>query len=107
MAARGAIAKEVIGNKILDVFEGSFRYEKEIRVPFIENGEEIQVKIVLTAAKNNVDRGDDVALPGTKSTMTNSKVNVSSGVDSATEKVAEPTEEEKKNVESLLAKLGL
>ena len=30
--AKGALAKEEIMNKILEVFPGSFKYEKEIRV---------------------------------------------------------------------------
>ena len=61
--ARGAEAKAIITKKILETFEGSFPYDKEIRVPIVENGETIQVKITLTAAKVNVENGGDNAVP--------------------------------------------
>jgi len=64
MAARGAESKEKITQKILETFPGSFIYEKEIRVPVMENGEQVQIKVVLTCAKVNVECGGNVALPG-------------------------------------------
>ena len=43
--AKGAISKIEITKKILEMFEGSFTYNggKEIRIPLIEEGEEIQI----------------------------------------------------------------
>lgn len=63
--ARGSESKQIITNKILETFAGSFLYNdgKEIRIPIVENGETIQIKVALTAAKVNVESGDDVALP--------------------------------------------
>ena len=54
MAARGAWSKEQVWNKILETFPGSFVNEKEIRIPMIENGDRIEIKVTLTAAKTNV-----------------------------------------------------
>ena len=53
MAARGAWSKEQVWNKILETFPGSFVNEKEIRIPMIENGDRIEIKVTLTAAKTN------------------------------------------------------
>ena len=100
--ARGAEAKETITAKLLETFAGAFKYDKEIRIPIMENGEMLQIKCVLTCAKTNVDNGGDTVVPGT-------------GIQdaSATPKVVpngfmnEPTAEEKKNVQDLCEKLGL
>ena len=104
--AKGALAKENIINKILETFEGAFKYDKEIRIPMMENGEEVQIKVALTCAKTNVDRGEDVAIPGA-STVKASTTTASATVSKVSTTVVEPTEEEKKNVEDLLIKLGL
>ena len=96
MAARGAWSKEQVWNKILETFPGSFVNEKEIRVPMIENGDRIEIKVTLTAAKTNVG-GDAVneATQGTEAAV------------SAPTEVLPPSEEEKAQVNNLLAKLGL
>lgn len=102
MAARGSESKEIIISKILNTFEGAFKYDKEIRIPMIEGGEEIQIKVTLTAAKTNVEHGGDVAVPGAKPiTQTASSAQVSA----TTEVATEPSEEEKKNLEKLIASL--
>lgn len=110
--ARGAVSKEEVMNKILSTFEGSFRYDKEVRVPMMENGELIQIKITLTAAKTNVEPGGDTAMPGavkSKVTSTSStSASAASNIGSASSHfMNEPTEEEKKNVAELISKLGL
>ncbi len=60
---KGQIAKEEIKKKILEVFEGSFPYDKEIRIPVVENGETVEIKVALTCAKVNVgaDAGQAIA----------------------------------------------
>lgn len=103
MAARGAVAKEMAMNKILQTFPGSFKYDKEIRIPMVENGETIQLKLTLTAAKTNVDNGGDVALPGS---VVSSTV-VTPAPAASVKTPVEPTAEEKQNVASLLQMLGL
>lgn len=102
--AKGALAKENIIEKLLATFDGAFRHDKEIRIPMMENGEEVQIKVALTCAKTNVDRGSDIALPGASMSTSTAEVVAFSP---STASVAEPTAEEKKNVEDLLAKLGL
>ena len=45
MAAKGSISKEIIVQKILDTFDGAFKFDKEIRIPMIEDGAEVQIKV--------------------------------------------------------------
>ena len=99
MAARGSIAKQEITQKILETFEGSFLYNggKEIRIPIQENGELIQIKIALTAAKENVESGSDSAVPA-KSDI----VEVKAG-----DFNFEITKEEKEEVDNLIKTLNL
>lgn len=56
MAVRGAESKELITKTILNIFSNSFIVDgKEIRIPTMWNGEEIQIKVALTAAKTNIE----------------------------------------------------
>jgi hypothetical protein len=89
--ARGQIAKQEITQKLLSTFEGSFLYNgnKEIRIPMIENGETVEIKVALTCAKENVGGNLDqssVAQTGVSATI---------------------TDEEKKQVKSLIEELNL
>lgn len=104
MAAKGAMAKEDVMKKILETFPGAFRYEKEIRIPMEENGEPLQIKVTLTAAKTMVDAGGDTALPGATKTVATKSAGATIF---PTNTPMEPTEEEKKNVSNLLNMLGL
>lgn len=101
MAARGSFAKQEITKKILETFEGSFLYNggKELRIPVMENGDVVQIKITMTAAKVNVENGADTAIPSVeKKTQTE----VMDGTDPA-----HLTEEEKQEVNDLLKSLNL
>ena len=105
MAAKGSILKQEVAEKILAAFPGSFLYNdgKEIRINGIEEGQQLQIKVVLTCAKVAVEGGDDTILPGervaatadVKPTGTNEKI------------PQEPTAEEKERLTTLLNKLGL
>ena len=103
MAAKGSILKQEIASKILAAFPGSFLYNdgKEIRINGTENGEKLQIKLTLTAAKVAVEGGSDTVLPGEAATtdvkpvVTNEKI------------PQEPTTEEKERLATLLNKLGL
>lgn len=101
MAIKGTIAKQEVLTKILATFPNAFQYDKEIRVPMIENGEEVQIKVTLTAAKVNVTNGADTALPGDFPAPTNTPVTPERTTP------IEPTAQEKQNVANLLARLGL
>ena len=100
--ARGAVSKTKATEMILKAFSGSFTYDKEIRIPFQEDGEEIQLKCVLTCAKVNVEPNGDVAIPGEISADINFED--SKPIE---QKVVEPTQEEKDNVKKLMETFGL
>lgn len=104
--AKGAAAKELITKKILETFEGSFMNgAKEIRIPMIEDGSVIQIKVALTCAKDNVPNpdGDSPIMAGTIDLPTSSLgENENMG-----KYMTEPTEQEKANVENLCKTLGL
>lgn len=101
--AKGAIAKEAITNKILSCFDGSFINGKEIRIPMTENGEELQIKVTLTCAKNMVTPVGEAISSNSMPSTTSNKIEFEqpqSNID-----LTEPTEEEKQNVEKLIQAL--
>ena len=107
--ARGAVSKEIISKKILEIFEGSFKYNdgKEIRIPLQEDGEEIQIKVALTCAKDNVSPGQDNAIPGAAAQTTTTMNTPVMNTEKKETVTVEPTAEEKQNVSDLLRALGL
>ena len=104
--ARGAEAKKQVIDKLLSTFEGSFLYNdcKEVRVPVMENGELIQIKVTLTAAKENVNVGDDNLIPGSDTVV---QVVDTPTFSKEETKSVEPTKAEQDNVNDLLRALGL
>ena len=92
--AKGSIAKIEITKKLLETFEGSFLYnnDKEIRIPFEENGERVEIKVTLTCAKENVGGGN---------------ATIETPVVQTTTPVTEPTQEELDNIANLLNSLNL
>lgn len=102
MALKGSSSKEYITNKILEMFENSFQYDKEIRIPILENGEEIQIKCTLTCAKTNVEKNGDIKIPGANDNNDN-EINF---IDNNTTSV-EISTEEKNNIQRLAAMLDL
>ena len=104
MAARGSESKNIITEKLLETFAGSFIYDKNVIIPMVENGESLQIKIALTCAKTNVESGMDTAIPGA-TVATTTATPTSKVMD--THGVAEVTEEEKQNVLKAMAALGL
>lgn len=105
MATKGTQSKAIVTKKILDTFEGSFQYDKEIRIPLIEDGSEIQLKCVLTCAKTNVLPNGDNAIPGAENAEINFEVE--EPVKTTINKNIEPTQEEKDNIKRLMDVLGL
>ena len=102
--ARGAESKNIATQTILSSFPGSFVYDKEIRIPFVENGEEIQLKCVLTCAKVNVEENGENAIPGETSNEVNFE---STNQSKASTEHVETTEAEKENIRNLMNALGL
>ena len=100
--ARGQEEKLIVINKIKEVFPEAFEYDKTIRIPIGD----VQIKVTLTAAKDNVEPGGDVAVPGVKAT----KVTIAEGAEPVFEDVSaavEPSEEELNAVSNLMESLGL
>ena len=106
MALKGATAKQEGTQKILDTFKDSFLYEKEIRIPWVEEGMPLQLKLTLTAAKVMVNAGGDAAVPGG---AVEEFAAAPSQETSVAPKVAntETSAEEKANLSALLRSLGL
>lgn len=94
MAVRGQKLKAQITQKILDTFEGSFINDKEIRICGEEDGYPVQIKVTLTAAKENIDNPNEV-------------IRMPQPTESANTVEVSITSEEKKTVAQLLAGLGL
>ena len=102
MASRGAEEKQIVIDKIKEVFPEAFEYDKTIRIPIGD----VQIKVALTAAKDNVEPGGDAAVPGVKVT----KATIAEGAEPVFEDVSaavEPSAEELNAVSNLMESLGL
>ena len=100
--ARGQEEKLIVINKIKEVFPEAFEYDKAIRIPIGD----VQIKVALTAAKDNVEPGGDAAVPGIKAT----KVTIAEGAEPVFEEasaIVKPSEEELNAVSNLMTSLGL
>lgn len=95
--AKGALSKTLIGTAILQVFPGSFidSDQKTIRIPTTCEGQLIEVKIQMTAAKDVIGGGND-GLPSSE-TVTKQAVPQNT----------EMTDDEIREVRELITRLGL
>lgn len=92
--AKGAAEKKIVYDKILEVFEGAFSPDgKLIRVPIQGESGVVEIKITLTAAKDVLGGEGGASVDNPSSPVVAASV--------------PPTEEEKKNVEELLSRLGI
>lgn len=90
--AKGSASKEIIFAKMQEMFSGSFMADsKTLRIPMEEDGQIIEIKVTLTAAKD---------ILGSAPAPVKTEVIDSGG------KVATPTAEEKARVESMIRALG-
>ena len=101
--ARGQEEKLIVINKIKEVFPEAFEYDKVIRIPIGD----VQIKVALTAAKDNVEPGGDVAVPGTKATKVVAIANGAEPVFEEASAIVEPSAEELNTVSNLMESLGL
>lgn len=92
--AKGSESKEIFYKKILETFDGAFLYNgnKEIRIPMVEDGNLIQLKVSVVCAKENVIEQ-------------NAGTEVKGSIEPKV--AADITEEEKTEVVNLIEKLGL
>ena len=98
--AKGQASKEIVINKLLEVFDNSFIDGKDLRINMIEAGEPIQIKISLTAAKNIIEKG----------AILNASVSApkeASAFDNPEPVKVKITESEAENVAKLLSALNL
>ena len=105
MAAKGTASKEVITKKILETFPGSFTVDKVIRIPMMEEGSVVQIKVALTAAKDILE--PDGSTPGETTEFSSGDYNFDAMNPPIDDKAYEPTAEEKANVQMMLKSLGL
>ena len=103
MASRGVEEKQIVIDKIKEVFPEAFEYDKTIRIPIGD----VQIKVALTAAKDNVEPGGDAAVPGTKATKVVAIANGAEPVFEEASTIVEPSEEELNAVSNLMTQLGL
>ena len=103
MAAKGTIAKEQVIKKLQEAFGEDFigEYDKKIYVYAKENGEKVQVALSLTCPKVPIAAFGIV--PSGKLNFEEPEKNIAV----AAQPTVEYTAEERKNIEDLLASLGL
>ena len=106
--AKGSIAKENVIKQLAAAFGSNFigEYDKKIYVWANDGGEQVQIAMTLTCPKNPIEIAANVDTDGgdwdfSDDAPANTKVAV------ANAGPAEITEEEKENLASLMAKLGL
>lgn len=95
--AKGSEAKNIIFTKMQEIYPDAFWEDqgKILRIPITENGNRVEIKVTLTAAKNNLG-GETVNSAFENTPVLPIKIDVS-----------EPTQEEKENISRLIASLGL
>lgn len=96
---KGQMEKQCIIDKIKEVFPQAFEYDKALRIPVGD----VQIKVTLTCAKDNVEPGGDIATPAP------AKVEIKEGdgpVFAEQPKLVEPSEDELNQVTNLLAALN-
>lgn len=101
--AKGSASKETIIAKIFEVFPDAFMDGKDLRIPMVEDGAEVQIKCSFTCAKTNVERGGASAvagaIPAVAGAIPTAAVTINQPV--------EPTAEEKKTLSEMMQMLGL
>ena len=94
MAAKGARAKQEIAEKLFELFPNAFEYGKEIRIPWTEEGNQVEIKLTMTCAKTNVADTVSESVAGAAAQGTSIEN-------------SEPTQEEISQVAALMDRLGL
>jgi hypothetical protein len=104
--AKGAIAKENVAKKIAQAFGSDFvgEFDKKLYVWADENGERVQIAIAMTCPKTPVGNIDYSAEPGNSLNFEDMSAGPVAGGNTVS---AEISDEEKKNIAELMARLGL
>ena len=104
--AKGAATKAKVLKEIMNLYgDAAFLSPdgKELRIEAVEDGETVQIKVALTCAKTNIERGGEVASAPTAAKVSTGAVIPSNPATNLTG----PTEEEKQMISSLLEKMGI
>ena len=103
--AKGSIAKEKVEQKIIEAFGDDCVgiSDKKLYVWAEENGERIQVALTLTCPKVMIEGGSK---PGVTSIADSQELNFET-MGTITETKSVISEDEKKNIEELMARLNL
>ena len=99
--AKGQNSKEQLFKTLISAYPDSFWEDenKILRVPFIEDGTRVEIKVTLTAAKNNLRDGITSVFDDSKDKGNSGKIEF---------KVeTEPSQEELDNVKKMLEALDL
>ena len=107
MAARGSESKNIITAKLLETFAGSFIYDKNIIIPMVENGESLQIKIVLTCIKTNVSTEDSTPAEFKAAPAADNELNFEDTQISLTPATVNTTPEERANIARLVEKFNI
>ena len=107
MAIKGTESKSLVVKKILETFPEAFLYnnDKEIRIPFTEQGEQVEIKVALSCAKTPV-REAAVYDWSTNSSAATSKESAPTPTPTP-QPQTQISEEDRQKVAELMAKLGL
>lgn len=93
--AKGSVSKEIIFTKMQEMFAGSFMADsKTLRIPMEEDGQIVEIKVTLTAAKNILG---SAPAPAEIEPLKDKKGN---------EEITTLTPEEKARVEDMISALG-
>ena len=95
--AKGAESKAKLIEKLKEIYPDAFEYGKEFRIPMMEDGQRVEIKVALTCAKTNVG-GNDASVESGVQTLDFSN---------ETPTNIEPSAEEKQNIAELMSRLGL
>ena len=96
MAVRGSQAKAEILTKLQEIYPNAFLIDKVLRIPMIEDGQTVEIKITLVAAKDVLggSMSDVVDLRQKTPAVEMSNIPIAESI--------RPTEEEKKLVEAMV-----
>jgi len=93
--AKGSFAKEQIIAKIQEIYPNAFFVDgKELRIPMIEDGTEVQIKVALTCAKENV------------SPLGDAEISISADQPAPAAPV-QVSQQEKETIEAMMARLNM
>ena len=106
--AKGVESKKAIFSKLKEIYKGAFWEDegKILRIPLNEEGNRVEIKVTLTAAKTNLGGDQPESAFSSSSSPGFSDFTIAKEAEKPAEDIA-PTEEEKNNVAKMLASLGL